>query len=111
MKILKLNIEDLCVKSIERRYYDVCFRLPTFDSVYSLLVIISRLACNLLFENLLKVLNFKSLLRHWCMHTIYFDQYWSSSGVSKISDETAVLPSVSSIFGVSVLVETRSAHS
>jgi hypothetical protein len=29
-----------------------------------------------------------------------FDQHWLSSGVSKIADETAVLPHVSSIFGI-----------
>jgi hypothetical protein len=34
------------------------------------------------------------------MHATCFDQHWSSSGDSKIADETTVLPSVSSIFGV-----------
>jgi hypothetical protein len=42
----------------------------------------------------------KSLLRHWCMHITYFDQHWSSSGVSKIADKTAVFPPASSIFGI-----------
>jgi hypothetical protein len=31
------------------------------------------------------------------MHTTCFNQHWSSSGVFKIVDETAVLPSVNSI--------------
>jgi hypothetical protein len=34
------------------------------------------------------------------MHTTCFDQHWSYSGVTKIADETAVLPSVGSIFGI-----------
>jgi hypothetical protein len=34
------------------------------------------------------------------MHTTCFDQHWSSSDVSKICDETAVLPPVSSNFGI-----------
>jgi hypothetical protein len=34
------------------------------------------------------------------MHTTCFDKHWSSSGVSKIPDDTAVLPSVSSVFGI-----------
>jgi hypothetical protein len=32
------------------------------------------------------------------MHTTCFDQHWSSSGDSKIADETAVLPSLGSFF-------------
>jgi hypothetical protein len=54
------------------------------------LLAISCLPCNLLFKTL------NSLL----YHTTCFDQRWSSSGVSKIVDETAVLLSVSSIFGI-----------
>jgi hypothetical protein len=38
----------------------------------------------------------KSLLHHWCRRTTCFDQHWSSSGVSKIAGETAVLLSVPS---------------
>jgi hypothetical protein len=34
------------------------------------------------------------------MHTTCFDQPWSSSGVSKFVDETAVLPSAGLIFGI-----------
>jgi hypothetical protein len=34
------------------------------------------------------------------MDTTCFDQLWSSSSVSKIADETAVLLSVSLIFGL-----------
>jgi hypothetical protein len=33
------------------------------------------------------------------MHTTCFDQHCSSAGISKISDEIAVLPFVNSIFG------------
>jgi hypothetical protein len=33
------------------------------------------------------------------MHTTCSDQHWSYSGVSKIADETALLPSVSPIWG------------
>jgi hypothetical protein len=33
------------------------------------------------------------------MHTTCFDQYWTSSDVFEIFDETAMLPSISSVFG------------
>jgi hypothetical protein len=57
-----------------------------------LFLLVSHLTCNLLLIPL-KVLILKSLLHHWSMHTTCFDQHWSSSGVSKIVDETAVLSS------------------
>jgi hypothetical protein len=59
-------------------------------------LVIIRHTCNLLLKTF-KSFNVKILLRHWCMHTTYFDQHWSSSGDSKIADETSVLPSVSSV--------------
>jgi hypothetical protein len=34
------------------------------------------------------------------MHIACFDQHWSSSGGPSIADETAVLPSVSTIFAI-----------
>jgi hypothetical protein len=34
------------------------------------------------------------------MHTACVDQHWSSSGVSEVANETVVLPSVNSIFGL-----------
>jgi hypothetical protein len=37
------------------------------------------------------------------MHTACFDQHWSSSGVSKIADEAAVLSSISLIFGYALV--------
>jgi hypothetical protein len=40
------------------------------------------------------------MLKSLLYHATCFDQHWSSSGVSKIAVETAVLPSVSSVFGL-----------
>jgi hypothetical protein len=62
--------------------------------LYLFMLVISSLTCNLLSKTL------KSRLHHWCMNTTYFDQHLSSSGVSELADETAVLPSVSLIFGL-----------
>jgi hypothetical protein len=42
----------------------------------------------------------KFSLNHRCTHTACFDQHWSSSDISKVAYETAVLLSISSIFGV-----------
>jgi hypothetical protein len=77
--------------------YYILYRGIQLHITYLFLLVISRLACNLLSKPL-KVLNVKFFLHHWCMHTTSFDQHWSSSGVSIIVDKTAVLTSVGSIF-------------
>jgi hypothetical protein len=46
-------------------------------------------------------LNFKILtspLRHWCMPTTCFDKHCSSSGFSKIADETAVVHTTTHLY-------------
>jgi hypothetical protein len=64
------------------------------------LLVISSLTCNLLFKTFKYFKTSKSLVHQWFMHTACLDRHWSSSGVSKIADETAVLSPVSSIFGI-----------